>query len=830
MSYVQRCLECMVRVVVMALLLSSVSAARAQCESMWLPGSSLPGVSHASGAIVNAVLNYDPDGPGPLPEVVALGGLFTWAGNSPAAGVVLWNPVDGSWTPLGTELNGEVRALATCPTGTGGFDLYASGGFSANASVWRWNGAAWTALPSNGITTILDMAAVPNSVGGYSLIACGSGSNGSLKGIARWDGTAWSAMGSGAVSGTTVYDVEPVQRPDGTWDVFAAGVFATASGSGAYGVARWDGTAWNSLGATSLNSQGTVLSLASLPNGSGGYDLIAGGQLSRIAGVQVAHLARWDGTQWSNFGGVSGVGVQKLRATDMELGGPNLLVVGNFVSVAGVAAKNVARWNGVGWSSLSVGTVTPGTNLFRDIARVPGGEQDDFLVGGFFETIDDGAPALSVARREGSHWSPIARDEDLHAPSSGIYVLPTASGESDLLVGQHWDKALRQWGPARWNGSRWELLGTGLTYVYRFAHHRNALGEIDLYGISSRVLPSGVREYFVAKMEGDAWIPIGTASGSGQTLYSIAIAPTSDGSLRLYVGGVFDQVGGVPCRNIALWDGATWSQVGADTSQFGATTIALLPNSDGGFDPIVGGGGSNSGYVFRFDGSQWLSLGPAFDRKVYSVLVAPNSDGTCSLYAGGYFAQYNGGVAQWTGTGWTSLAGGLATSTLNGVLALAWVPDALRGHRLVAGGNANLVRTGPASRIGLWNGVAWTALDPSPAGVFQVVTQPHRDGTDDIVVDTGQWAYHVGGTPSAFIARFATVCSCPADLDNDGDFPNGLTRDGAVTIEDLLAFLVGFEAGDVAVDLDDGTGTGIPDGAITIDDLLYFLIHFEAGC
>jgi len=75
---------------------------------------------------------------------------------------------------------------------------------------------------------------------------------------------------------------------------------------------------------------------------------------------------------------------------------------------------------------------------------------------------------------------------------------------------------------------------------------------------------------------------------------------------------------------------------------------------------------------------------------------------------------------------------------------------------------------------------------------------------------------------------------CPADLDNDGDFGNGLTPDGAVTIEDLLAFLVGFEAGDVLVDLDNGTGSssvgGTPDGAVDINDLLFFLVRFEAGC
>lgn len=37
-------------------------------------------------------------------------------------------------------------------------------------------------------------------------------------------------------------------------------------------------------------------------------------------------------------------------------------------------------------------------------------------------------------------------------------------------------------------------------------------------------------------------------------------------------------------------------------------------------------------------------------------------------------------------------------------------------------------------------------------------------------------------------------------------------------------------AGNCVADTDDGTGTGNGDGAVTIDDLLYFLVRFEAGC
>jgi hypothetical protein len=70
--------------------------------------------------------------------------------------------------------------------------------------------------------------------------------------------------------------------------------------------------------------------------------------------------------------------------------------------------------------------------------------------------------------------------------------------------------------------------------------------------------------------------------------------------------------------------------------------------------------------------------------------------------------------------------------------------------------------------------------------------------------------------------------TCAADLDNGSG--TGV-RDGAVDINDLLYFLVRFEAGSAAVDLDnDGVNPPQPDGGVDINDLLFFLMRFEAGC
>lgn len=69
--------------------------------------------------------------------------------------------------------------------------------------------------------------------------------------------------------------------------------------------------------------------------------------------------------------------------------------------------------------------------------------------------------------------------------------------------------------------------------------------------------------------------------------------------------------------------------------------------------------------------------------------------------------------------------------------------------------------------------------------------------------------------------------ACPADLDDGSG--NGVP-DGGVDINDLLFFLMAFEAGTLPADLDNGTGNGVPDGGVDINDLLFFLGRFEQGC
>src|SRR5205807_1214713 len=72
-------------------------------------------------------------------------------------------------------------------------------------------------------------------------------------------------------------------------DLVVGGNFTSAGGTGAVGVARWNGSSWSVVGGGIV---GEVHSLLVMPNG----DLIAGGWVSLAPQTVSAGVLRWDGT------------------------------------------------------------------------------------------------------------------------------------------------------------------------------------------------------------------------------------------------------------------------------------------------------------------------------------------------------------------------------------------------------------------------------------------------------------------------------------------------------------------------------------------------------
>src|ERR1051325_2399444 len=76
--------------------LSGASTAHGQCAFQWKPGNDSPTVN----GLVYAMTVWDPDGAGPQPPLLVIGGDFTTAGSTMAHNIAAWN--GNSWSALGT--------------------------------------------------------------------------------------------------------------------------------------------------------------------------------------------------------------------------------------------------------------------------------------------------------------------------------------------------------------------------------------------------------------------------------------------------------------------------------------------------------------------------------------------------------------------------------------------------------------------------------------------------------------------------------------------------------------------------------------------------------
>src|SRR5205085_10483935 len=114
-------------------------------------------------------------------------------------------------------------------------------------------------------------------------------------------------------------------------------------------IARWDGTGWSVLGSGTDTS---VLAVAV-----SGTDLYAGGYFNTAGGIAATNIAKWDGTSWSALGsGMGGACPFKCpHVTALAVSGSRLYAGGLFTTAGGVAATNIAKWDGSGWTALGAG-------------------------------------------------------------------------------------------------------------------------------------------------------------------------------------------------------------------------------------------------------------------------------------------------------------------------------------------------------------------------------------------------------------------------------------------------------------------------------------------
>lgn len=661
-------------------LAGAATGVRAQsCDGTWVPTMGPSGVD----GTVYAMAKWDPDGPGPLPEGVLMGGAFQIAGNIFASGITWWNQNTGEFSPLGTGVRGSVTAVAVLPDGrviAGGYFTMA-GGVPAQ-SVAVWDGTHWSPLGPGIDDSATGNQPYPVKIRGVAGLADGSivvGGDFKTAGgvntgtIARWDGQSWSPLGGTPFNSNPVHDfnVDPVSG-----DLFIG------TNNGVY---RWSGELLRIPGSPSAYT-------SSFDDGGNLYT--SGTFLDRTLRV-------WNRASWTNLrtsyvseypcilGGASGhytystkaytaAGTSGLATLNIDLNGSSTSTFGLSGEV-GCLMRTSAQSLIAGGTLTAYGTQEYVSSQYKSFvslrelgqpAKFEDGELQPLTVNGppvqasrVILTPDGsivmvGSDYKSVYRRDPAGiWSRLAFDRPLYGGYNQLRLVtgPVLLNDGSFVVIQG-DTIYRRVGDA------WVSIGVspGLAFTSESDYRRIAkLANGDLVVSSSRLTQvNSVPVNQIARWNGQTWSAMGSGF-TGSVCTNIAPAPNGD----LIAVGYFTGVDGGPAPGIARWNGTAWSAIGSDTVP-NPSAVAVKPNGN----IIVSGDFTRIGTVAaqgiaEWDGSRWRPMGTNTSTVRPGIgRIATRSNG--DVIVGGYISSIDGvavaNIARWDGSAWHPIGEGVA--------------------------------------------------------------------------------------------------------------------------------------------------------------------------
>ena len=306
-------------------------------------------------------------------------------------------------------------------------------------------------------------------------------------------------------------------------------------------------------------------------------------------------------------------------------------------------------------------------------------------------------------------------------------------------------------GCARWNGSRWDSLASGI-------NTDDTINSVP-FGTISACIPyqsqllvggnfhsiGGLKTNGLALWDGTKW----------DTLPKQAFSPNSTSLINglfkynnlIYIRGRFDSIAGQKCSGMATWDGINFNPIILPVSYIGGIPEMLLYKNE---LYIVGAIYSPNDFtsglyhILRYNGITWYDVGGGIKGGGFTgagTFAIYNNE----LYVGGHFSKSDGNagdnIMKWDGTQWYDVGFGDTP---------AWmaVRKLLVHHnKLWAFGPFEEAAGSFASRAAVFDGTTWCGLkdtltnNMSSALVYK----------DTIYIGGGYW--NVNSTPLTYVAK-----------------------------------------------------------------------------
>ena len=828
----------MARLAVLVAIFGLPMAAFAQsCPSGWArafgEGVSDPRSGYLTNSgIINTYAVFDPDGNGPVPARLVVGGYFTAAGGVSANRIAAWDGTRWAAMDQGLPDIAQPFTISALHWANESHILYAAGNIGQSGStlvtpfVARWDGSMWTMLPPppeipgyHAFRVNRLHAFDPDGSGPLPehLVAVLEDPVGYPPGLHLndWDGFTWRSPDNWVNGVGRVTDVTVFRGSTGQPALYISGLNQDHSQYAQF-VYRWDGNQLTEiLRDTCTSCVFLGINALEVVNDVPGSSLYAGGNFTSIEGVPANELARWDGQAW--------------HAVDTSTGFPSRTILDlTLFDFDGTGAKLVSadsaaairRWDGSTWSE-PVATLWPAPPLGGQILVIPfdDGVASLFAMGSF--SISNNNYTSNISRSLGTIWAPVGQslNNSVHAlagvPNSlgslapGLYV-----GGEFYTAGNSVINSI-----ARWDGTRWSGLGGGAN------NHVDALavavvgGTTDLYAAGKFTAAGGVIANHIARWNGSVWS--GLAAGLNDRVESL-----TNYNHTLFAGGAFTGSGATALQHIARWDGAAWLPLQGGTN---GDVQALTVFDDGAGPAVYAGGafttagGVPAAHIARWRNSSWTTLDVGFNGPV--LAFATYDDGTgAALYAAGHFSLSGtlavSNIARWTGFGWAPLGPGVNDEVDSLTVFDPDGPGPGR-PRLLAGGRFTPAVGQYGKYTAQWDGTSWSPLGTGvDDGSVLAMTTLDVDGPGPQLPSLflGGDFFNVGGASSPHIAQYQ-ACGCYANCDASATPP-------ILNINDFQCFLNKFAANDPYANCDQSTTPP----TLNINDFQCFVNAFAVGC
>ena len=278
--------------------------------------------------------------------------------------------------------------------------------------------------------------------------------------------------------------------------------------------------------------------------------------------------------------------------------------------------------------------LSPGMDYSVNALTVFNGE---LIAGGAFTTVD-GMSIRHLAAWDGRNWRSLANA----FPRDGMVcsIRSFEVFEQNLFVGGYFttpdapgDNLIS------WDGQTWSNAGQNLPVL--------SVGDLETF--SDRLVAT--TNDGVSIIYGESWHSHEVTANSPWNRGARVLCSYQG---HLVLGGQFSAIAAVPARNIAQWDGGTWSEVGGGVWEEVGGDLASGPAWVGMLGVyedqlIVGGafdnvGGVNADCLARWDGRRWHAMG-----WKWTTMSFPDD---MAVWNGQLYVCSSDGVFRWDGSHW----------------------------------------------------------------------------------------------------------------------------------------------------------------------------------